>query len=126
MTHPSLRKSAFLVEDNAVIRDNLIPAMEELAYVSVLGWCATERSAIDWLSAHHEKTDLVVLDLFLAEGSGIGVLSGLAQIGIKTSVVVLTNNPTADLQRRCKALGASAFFDKSAQTDEFFEFLRCR
>lgn len=36
-------------------------------------------------------------------------------------MLVLTNNPTAEIRRRCLALGADGVFDKSTELDAFFD-----
>lgn len=62
---------ALLVEDNKVIRDNLIPTVEALSEARVEGVAETEAEAIAWLEAH-DGWDVAVVDLFLKEGSGLG------------------------------------------------------
>src|SRR3954463_13814792 len=62
---------AFVIEDNATIRENLIGTLEELTCVHVAGTSATENEALAWLAANAEKWDLVIVDLFLKQGSGI-------------------------------------------------------
>jgi two-component system OmpR family response regulator len=62
----------FLVEDNSLIRESLIEALEELAPVQVVGFAATEDHAVRWLVENRSSCDLVVVDIFLARGSGIG------------------------------------------------------
>ncbi|MCZ2495231.1 response regulator [Xylophilus sp. Kf1] len=113
---------AFLVEDNAVIRDNLIPTLAELGGISVVAFAEGQSEALDWLHQHDGDCDLVIVDLFLKEGSGLGVITACKQRKPEAQVVVLTNYATRDMRRRCLELGANAFFDKSSQLDEFFEY----
>lgn len=113
---------AFLVEDNPTIRDNLIPTLAEIADVEVIAIAEGQREAIKWLKANSGRIDLVILDLFLTEGSGIGVLCELVESDLSTPIVVLTNYATADIRERCLALGASALFDKSRDLDAFLAF----
>ena len=42
----------FIVEDSAIIRDSLVPALEEWGDVKVVGVAADESSASKWLQAH--------------------------------------------------------------------------
>ncbi|SEK17117.1 hypothetical protein [Variovorax sp. OK202] len=44
--------TAVLVEDNQVIRDNLIPTIESLSAARVEGIAETEEDAMAWLDAH--------------------------------------------------------------------------
>lgn len=112
----------YLVEDNKMILDNLIETLEEIASVKVVGHAATEAEATRWLLLHDGHWHLAVVDLFLQEGSGLGVLAGCRQREPYQKVVVLTNYATDDVRRRAMELGADAVFDKSNQLDEFFDY----
>ena len=112
----------YLVEDNQTILDNLIETLEEIAAVRVVGHAATESEARRWLSLHDSQWQLAVVDMFLSEGSGLGVLAGCRQREPHQKVVVLTNFATADIRQRSMALGADAVFDKSNELDEFFAY----
>ena len=103
----------YLVEDNQTILDNLIETLEEIAAVIVVGHAATESEAMRWLSLHEGQWQLAVVDMFLREGSGLGVLAGCRQREPYQKVVVLTNFATTDIRQRSMALGADAVFDKS-------------
>src|SRR5664279_5071393 len=65
---------AFIVEDSPVIRENLVAALEEMAPIEVVGTAEDESSAISWLKDAQHRCDLVVVDIFLKSGSGLGVL----------------------------------------------------
>src|SRR4051812_23201227 len=69
----------YIVEDNATIRENLIGTLEELASVRPLGWAETEKDARGWLAANAAGWDLAIVDLFLKQGSGLGVLEAMQQ-----------------------------------------------
>lgn len=112
----------YLVEDNQTILDNLIETLEEIASVKVVGHAATEAEATHWLSSHDGHWQLAVVDLFLQEGSGLGVLANCRKREAYQKVVVLTNYATADVRRRALDLGADAVFDKSNELDEFFDY----
>ncbi|RYF65957.1 MAG: response regulator [Comamonadaceae bacterium] len=112
----------FLVEDNPTIRDNLIPAMEDLVNASIVGFAETESDAAQWLKDHAGEWHLAVVDLFLKEGSGLGVLASCRERSAQQRVVVLTNYATADIRERCMKLGADAVFDKSNELDAFLEY----
>lgn len=112
----------YIVEDNATIRDNLVEALQELAGVKTLGWAETENEAKAWLSAHRGGWHLLIVDLFLRQGSGLGVLEACNQRGRDQRVVVLSNYATADVRRRCAQLGADAVFDKSNEIDALVDY----
>lgn len=112
----------FLVEDNARIREHLIPTLEDLADAQVLGFAETESDALQWLHAHDGEWSLAVVDLFLKEGSGLGVLKGCKGRKPHQRVVLLTNYATPEIRRQALALGADAFFDKSTELVELFDY----
>lgn len=104
---------AYFVEDNATIRENLIATLEELGEVSPVGYAETEQQGVDWLRSHDGEWDLAIVDLFLKQGSGLGVLQSCKDRPPGHKVVVLTNYATPDIRERCRQLGSDAVFDKS-------------
>ena len=113
---------AFLVEDSPIIRENLIAALEELAPIEVVGTAEDERSAVDWLADTLTHCDVMIVDIFLKGGSGLGVLRAARDSGQAIKTVVLSNYATADMRRKCEALGASRVFDKSSDIDALVEY----
>ena len=112
----------YIVEDNATIRENLVETLQELAGVQSLGWSDTEDEAVRWLGAHRGEWHLLIVDLFLRQGSGLGVLQAGQQRGREQRVVVLSNYATPDMRRRCSELGADAVFDKSNEIDALVDY----
>ena len=107
----------FVVEDSPVIRENLIAALEELAPVKVVGTADDEPGAIGWLVNADHPCDLVIIDIFLKRGSGLGVLRAANELHKPMSLVVLSNYATTDMREKCLGLGASRVFDKSSEID---------
>jgi DNA-binding NarL/FixJ family response regulator len=112
----------YIIEDNATIRENLIGTLEELASVKALGWAETENDAKGWLGRHGNEWDLAIVDLFLKQGSGLGVLEACQGRPRGQRVVVLSNYATADMRKRCTQLGADAVFDKSNEIDALIDY----
>ena len=110
--------TAYLVEDNPVIRDNLVAALEELVPLRVLGSAANEEDAVRWMDTPHPPCDVIIVDLFLHTGSGLGVLRAVQSRKLPFQSVVLSNYVNADTRKRCLALGAQRVFDKSSDIDE--------
>ena len=117
---PALK--AFVVEDSPVIRENLIAALEELAPVHVVGTAEDEPGAVTWLVNADHACDLVIIDIFLKRGSGLGVLRAVSHLGKPMSLVVLSNYATPDMRRKCMELGASRVFDKSNEIDALIQY----
>lgn len=107
----------FVVEDSPVILRSLTEALEESADVEVVGSAADESSAVAWLGAPG-RCDVVIVDVFLRSGSGLGVLKAMRRYAPPPERVVLTNYATSDVRSRCRALGADVVFDKSNEVEE--------
>jgi DNA-binding NarL/FixJ family response regulator len=119
MTQPL---NTYIVEDNLTIRENLVGTLEELTEVSAVGFAETENDARRWLRDHADDWQLAIVDLFLKQGSGLGVLQACAARGPQQKVVVLSNYATPDIRKRCAQLGVDAVFDKSNEIDALVDF----
>ena len=117
-----MRLKTYLVEDNLTIRENLIATLEELVNIENIGTSDSENEAKAWLVANPQDWDLAILDLFLKQGSGLGVLAACRDRKPSQKVVVLSNYATADIRQRCAQLGVDAVFDKSNEIDALVEF----
>jgi len=113
---------AFIVEDSPVIRENLVAALEELAPVKVVGTADDEVTALLWLGRSGSRCDLVIVDIFLKSGSGLGVLRSATELRKPMKLVVLSNYATPDMRRRCLELGANRVFDKSNEIDALIQY----
>ena len=113
---------AFIVEDSPVIRENLIAALEELAPIEVVGTAEDEHGALSWLASRSHACDLVIIDIFLRTGSGLGVISAARRKRPQAALVVLSNYATEEMQSRCLARGADRVFDKSRDIDQLVAY----
>jgi DNA-binding NarL/FixJ family response regulator len=82
-----------------------------------VGPAAAAADALRWLAGAGHRADLVIVDIFLKGGSGLGVLRALRGLPHGGRVVVLSNYATADMRRNCLELGADRVFDKSHEID---------
>ena len=112
----------FIVEDNPVILNNLIATLEELSDVQVVGSVGSEREAVSELQRREGQVDLVIVDVFLTSGSGLGVLRSAQDMKMLARRVVLSNYATPDMRRRCLELGADRVFDKSSELEELIAY----
>jgi two-component system, OmpR family, response regulator len=117
-----VRLKTYIVEDNPTIRENLIGTLEELASINSVGTAETENEGKAWLAANPDNWDLAIVDLFLKQGSGLGVLASCRDRPSRQKVVVLSNYATADIRQRCAQLGVDAVFDKSNEIDALVEY----
>jgi DNA-binding NarL/FixJ family response regulator len=111
-----------IVEDSPVILDNLIATLEELADVQVVGTAADEASALHWIRDSPQAFDMMIVDIFLKSGTGLGVLREALARGLVVPRVVLTNFATAEIRERCKELGADRVFDKSHEIEDLIAY----
>ena len=119
---PPVKLRTYIVEDNATIRENLIGTLEELASVEAVGVAETEDEGTNWLSTHPEEWDLAIVDLFLRQGSGLGVLAACRTRRPEKKMVVLSNYATPNMRDRCTQLGANRVFDKSQDIDALIDY----
>ena len=117
---PALK--TYIVEDNQVIYENLVSTLQELTAVEVVGHAVDERSAVGWLRNEGASLDLLIIDIFLVTGSGLGVLKAAQDAHLGARRVVLTNYATADIRKRCAVLGADRVFDKSCELDDLITY----
>ena len=117
---PTLR--TFIVEDSPVILNNLIATLEELSDVKVVGSVGSEREAVAELQQRDGQVDLVIVDVFLSSGSGLGVLRSAQELEMPARRVVLSNYATPEMRRRCLELGADQVFDKSSELEELIAY----
>ena len=119
---PARSLDVYVVEDNVIVLESLIGALEELAPVHVVGTAADESVAVDWLDARGEHCDLVIIDIFLRTGSGLGVIAAARRKRPQAALVVLSNYATDEMQARCLASGADRVFDKSRDIDQLVAY----
>jgi len=113
---------AFVVEDNATIRENLVGTLEELTCVRVAGCSAGEDDALAWLTEPRNGWDVVIIDLFLKSGSGMRLAQRLVRQRPAQKVVVFSNYVNPGIRKRCAQLGVDAVFDKSTEIDALVDY----
>jgi len=119
---PPRSLEAYVVEDNVIVLESLIAALEELAPVHVVGTAADESVAVDWLAAGGDRCDLVIIDIFLRTGSGLGVIAAARRKRPGAALVVLSNYATDEMRARCLASGADRVFDKSRDIEQLVAY----
>ena len=115
--------SVFLVEDSDPIRTVLTQTLESSGPVRIVGWADNLDGALERLGTL--VPDAIVIDLRLRSGTGLELLEWLqASVAHKDTLrIVLTNYASIAFRRRCTALGAHYFFDKSLEFDRVTELL---
>lgn len=102
----------FLVEDSVILRERLVDMFATQGVAEIVGQAETEAAAETALRT--QEWDVLILDLQLLQGSGMGVLRSLASHRKPgTLVIVLTNYAIPLYRTRSMQLGANHFFDKA-------------
>jgi len=108
----------FLVEDLPAVRTLVIENLEDIRGLELAGYAETEDAALSWLSDH--ECEVLILDLELKQGNGIGVLKQLAASGSRPGLVkiIYSNHIGPNIRRLAAKFGAAYFFDKSLDTPQ--------
>ena len=108
----------FLVEDLPAVRTLVIENLEDIEGLELAGFAETEDAALSWLHSH--DCEVLILDLELKQGNGIGVLKQLAASGSRPGLVkiIYSNHIGPNIRRLAAKFGAAYFFDKSLDTPQ--------
>ncbi|MFZ5509408.1 MAG: response regulator [Pseudomonadota bacterium] len=111
----------FVVEDSPIVRDRLVAMLWDIPAVQVVGEADNQADAV----THIQRLgpDVVVLDIKLRQGTGIGVLEDVKRRAPRTTTIMLTNYANPEFRQRCVSLGADYFFDKTVEFEKVKEVL---
>jgi DNA-binding NarL/FixJ family response regulator len=111
-----------LVEDSPIIRARLEEVLAAPGMIEIVAHADGERAAIETLGA--TAWDALVLDLWLKQGTGLGVLRAVRDLRPPGAIViVLTNYALPRVRDATLALGADHFFDKMRESHRVREVL---
>ncbi len=114
----------FLIEDSRLLQELLGGMLSELDGVEYTGCADGEADALRQLA--ESPVDLVIIDIELKQGSGIGVLEAIQNDSShygSPRKAVLTNYAHATMRQRCERFGMDAFFDKSMQINQLIDYV---
>ncbi len=114
-----------IIEDSMLLREMLVDVLSSVDDVSVVGEAEDQSGGLH--SMETKQPHLVIIDLELKAGSGIGVLTALSNDRERygnPKTVIFTNHGSSVLRRRCEDLGVDGFFDKSYQLDDLIDFIQ--
>jgi len=106
-----------LVDDSERIRARLAEMLGEIANVEIVFAADTEGEAVRLLA--QQEWDVLILDLQLRVGTGLGVLKAMQGLRGRDGrvAIVFTNYGFRQYRERSIALGADCFFDKARDFD---------
>lgn len=114
--------SVYLVAATTAACTRLATAMDAGMPIRVEATAHDEWRALQWLAQKRNVPDLVIVDIFLKAGSGLGVLRRSHRMAHGRPFVVLSDFASADLRRKCAALGADQVFDKTTEIDSLLAY----
>ena len=114
--------SVALVDDHRLLRDGLRAVIEASGEFEVVAEGSDGREAID-LAAKHQP-DIVVLDIWMPNLSGIEAVSGIRRKSPGTRVVMMSQHDTGSYVQSALREGACGYVLKTAASDELLAALR--
>ena len=108
-----------IVDDHAAVRERLTCLLRAITKHSVITAAASVAEALQQLRM--DCPDLVILDLFLPDGSGLDVLKVIKQEKWQTRVFIVTNHSEPQFRKRCLLEGEELFFDKSEEYEDMID-----
>ncbi|MFL7794334.1 MAG: response regulator transcription factor [Anaerolineae bacterium] len=109
----------FIAEDSTLVCQRLIDMLSELEgpeAVELIGRAEDAQEAVE--AIQRLNPDVAILDICLAEGSGIQVLEAIKSNGTSPVVIMLTAFPYPQYRTKCLEAGADYFFDKLTEFDQ--------
>jgi DNA-binding response OmpR family regulator len=115
-----------VIEDNVPVRQLLVRRAQKLGGITVVAQASGEDEAVDAVMA--TTPDVVLLDLNLAQGTGLSVLSRLRESDYAGRVFVLSAENAETHAAPCRRSGADAFYDKAFDFEKLLADLQdlCR
>jgi DNA-binding NtrC family response regulator len=111
-----------LVEDSRNMHVMMTDLFASVGHLELRGVANTEAEALYWLEEHVGQWDLTIVDLVLAQGSGINVVARAKGTHPGGVVVVFSGYASSGVSDHLKRLGASEVFDK-ADSQAFIAWL---
>ena len=113
--------TVFIADDSDFIRERLPEMLAELSGVVIIGQADDGIEAVKSIRELHP--DVAILDIRMPGKSGIEVLKEVKKFDPQCKVIMLTNYPYPQYQKKCLEAGASFFFEKSSDFDALFDTL---
>ncbi|MCH7870721.1 MAG: sigma-54-dependent Fis family transcriptional regulator [Planctomycetes bacterium] len=108
------KSTLLIVEDDAGLRSSLVKSFQKRGYEVLEASRASEARRI----VHQQNVDLVLLDIRLAEGSGLDVLAEVRDLDDEIAVIMMTAFPEVKTAVRAMKDGARDFIVKPFELDE--------
>ena len=104
-----------MIEDSPAFCRELLLLLDEIPGAEVAGTAASVPDAIRLIE--QERPDVLFLDLFIQQGTGIDVLRHFAQRGKPVQAALMTSVAREDLGRHSLSIGIRWILDKTEIAD---------
>lgn len=111
-----------IADDSAVVRERLLHLLSDLDGIEVVGQAEDAVEARNLAAIL--KPDVAILDLRMPRGSGADVLRDIKKLDDPPKVIMLTNYPHIENEKKCLERGADYFFDKSTEFQKVVSVLK--
>ncbi|MBB3193173.1 response regulator [Roseateles terrae] len=105
-----------LVEDCSRLRRLMVDRLQTEGHITVVGQTDSESAAVAMVALNHP--DVVLVDLTLSAGSGLGVISRIRADGFRGKLFVLSAENSQIFGPQVVHRGADGFYDKSFEFEE--------
>jgi len=112
----------FIADDSETLRSQLVEILSEFKEIKIVGQTKFAHEAVR--NIRKLNPDVVILDIRMPDGNGIGVLKEIRKSDNLTRIIIFTNYPYAQYKKKCLELGANFFFHKATEFEELIEVLR--
>jgi DNA-binding NarL/FixJ family response regulator len=106
----------FISDDSATIRKRLVAMALDLPGMDVVG--QAENAPGSLAAIRRTQPDVVILDIRMPGGNGLGVLREVKKMNPAPKVIIFTNYTHAQYRDKCEKAGADFFLDKSTEFDK--------
>lgn len=120
MTAPPIR--VLVADDHAVVREGIRGVLGGEPGFLVVAEAATAADAIELAAAH--QPDVVVLDITMPGGSGLGAVAGIAEAAPGAAVLMLSMHDNPEYVRESERAGAQGYLRKDSAAAELRQAVR--
>jgi DNA-binding NarL/FixJ family response regulator len=110
-----------IVDDSKIIRDRIHARLKEIHQVTKV--LEAENAASAYQIIKSEEPDKIILDIRLSDENGLAVLKWVKEKSYNSIVIIFTNYPYPEYERKCKQLGGDHFLNKSSDTEKLFKII---
>jgi DNA-binding NarL/FixJ family response regulator len=116
------RLRVMIVDDHTTFSDLLAGALDREPDLKTVGVANTVGSAITLF--RDLQPDVVIMDLFLASGSGLNAAERILSEVPEARIVMLTGNPSQESLREAARIGICGFLPKNGSLGTMLDALR--